>query len=92
MSVIGELNSDGTVKTEADECALTGRPVLGRHSIMQQISGTPYYFRYLSDFQRSLTPEVMASIVALVPNEQIASPLAGKARKKTEAKSEAENE
>lgn len=82
MTVIGELNPDGTTKTEADECALTGRPVLGRHSIMQQISGTPYYFRYLSDFQRDLTAAKMEEIKALIPKEVNASPLAGKAKSK----------
>lgn len=69
MPVIGELNPDGTVKTEADTCALTGRDVLGRHSVMQQISGTPYYFRYLSDFQNALTAEKMAAIRGLIPQE-----------------------
>jgi len=81
MPVIGELNPNGTVKTEADTCALTGRPVLGRHSIMQQISGTPYYFRFLSDFQNALTAEKMAAIRGLIPQEIQASPAVSKAKK-----------
>lgn len=65
MTVIGEYNPDGTTKTEADVCALTGRPVLGLHSVLARVSGTNFYYRYLSDFDHLLTPEKRAEIEAL---------------------------
>jgi len=65
-NVIGEYFPDGTTKTEADTCALTGRPVLGLHSVLARISNTPYFYRYLSDFDHLLTPQKRAAIEATV--------------------------
>ncbi len=65
MTIIGEYDADGQTKVEADECALTGRPVLGLHSVLQRISGTNHFYRFLSDFDHLLTPEKRAEIEAL---------------------------
>ena len=70
MAVIGELNADGTIKAEPDTCAITGR-ALGGHMTMQRIKDTPYFYRYLSDFQFKLTDEKRAEIEALVPKETV---------------------
>ena len=72
MSKIGKLAADGTTETEADVCAITGRDVLGKHSIQQRITGTPYFYRFLSDFQYKLTDELRAAIEAEIPQETIA--------------------
>lgn len=66
MTVIGELNDDGTVKTEADECALSGKIVLGEHHIVQRIPGTRFFYRYSSDYEHLLTPAKRAEIEAQV--------------------------
>lgn len=65
MTVIGELNENGSIKTEADECALSGNIVLGEHSQMHRIKDTQYFFRILSDYENRLTPEKRAEIEAL---------------------------
>lgn len=68
MTVIGEYDSDGNVKVEANECAVSGQPVLGEHNIMQRIAGTPYFYRYLSDYEHRLTADKRKEIEALVPS------------------------
>lgn len=65
MSIIGEYDADGQTKVEADICALTGRPVLGQHSVLARVPGTNFYYRYLSDFDHLLTPAKRAEIEAL---------------------------
>lgn len=64
-NVIGEYDEDGQTKVEADQCAISGQPVLGQHSILQRIKDTRYFYRYMSDYQHRLTPEKVAEIEAL---------------------------
>lgn len=72
MSVIGELNADGSFKTEPDVCAITGRP-LGGHMSTQRIKDTNYFYVYISDFQFKLTDELRAEIEAQVPKGEHAA-------------------
>lgn len=84
MTVIGELNPDGTIAVEADECAITGGLVLGEHHVMQRFGATHFY-RYLSDKEHLLTREKRAEIEALVKSSKVASPDKGKAKEISEA-------
>jgi len=72
MTKYGKIAANGETVIEADECAITGRPVLGWHSVRQQVSGTPYYYRYLSDKGHLLTDELRAELAAGIPKEPIA--------------------
>lgn len=83
MTVIGKLAADGSIEVQADECAITGRPVLGIHSVMQSIHGTPYFFRYLSDFDHLMTAEKRAELAAQIPQE-ISAPLPPRRGQKSE--------
>lgn len=69
MTVIGKLAPDGSIEVQADECAITGRPVLGFHSVMQHITGTPYFFRYLSDYDHLMTDDKRAELATQIPQE-----------------------
>lgn len=71
MSKLGKLASDGTPETEPTECAITGQPLFG-HMVMQRVTGTRYFYRYLSDYQYLLTDELRAEIEAQIPQETIA--------------------
>lgn len=79
MNVIGELNSDGSIKIEADECAISGQRVLGEPSQMHRIKDTPYFFRIYSDYEHLLTAEKRAEIEALAKGSKLASPKTSKA-------------
>ena len=83
MTVIGKFDESGAIETQADECALSGKTVLGEHSSLVRIAGTPYFFRYLSDYEHQLTREKRASIEAQI--KEVASPVAVKAKNKSEA-------
>lgn len=53
----GILAPDGSIEQEVDECAVTGREVLGRHSTMEQIR-VRHFVRYLSHKAESITDEM----------------------------------
>lgn len=78
MSAIGELNEDGTIKTEADEDAITGKIVLGEHHAVHRIAGTRFFFRVLSDYEHLLSPQKRKEIEALV--EQVEAPVKRKGK------------
>ena len=63
MTVLGTLATDNSIEIEADECAVTGRPVLGNHSALQYIGGTRRFYRYLTDFEHLLTEERRAALI-----------------------------
>lgn len=61
MAKFGEYNPDGSVKVEADECALTGRKLSKPfdNTIRQRFSNTPYFVRYLGSQQHLVTDELL---------------------------------
>lgn len=60
---IGEQNADGTLKTEATNCALTGVPVLDEHHTKFMLDAT-HFVRVVSDHAHLLTDEVRAGLIA----------------------------
>lgn len=54
---LGEFNADGSVKTEAPMCAVTGLRATGNHQTRYRIAGTPYFYRVLSDVDHLVTEE-----------------------------------
>jgi hypothetical protein len=83
MNIIGELNQDGSIKTEVEACAISGQKVLGEPSAMQRILDTPYFYRYLSDYEHLLTREKRAELEALAKGSKGASPVRRTALDKT---------
>lgn len=63
---IGEMNPDGTVKTEAEVCALTGVSLRGQHEVKQMLGATHYFVRVLSPQYPKLTEDVQAELLASV--------------------------
>lgn len=64
---VGEYNADGTTKTEAEVCALTGIPVLEQHHITQRLAtGSPYFIRVISQQYKNLTDDLKAELLASV--------------------------
>ena len=54
---LGEFNPDGSIKVDARLCAVTGQQAGGNHQSRYRISGTPYFYRVLSDFDHRVTAE-----------------------------------
>lgn len=52
---LGEFNADGSVKTDAPMCAVTGLRAAGNHQTRYRITGTPYFYRVLSDVDHLIT-------------------------------------
>lgn len=63
---IGEFNPNGTIKTEAENCALTGVPVLNEHHTVQVLGDSPYFVRVVSQRAKQLTDDVQADLLASV--------------------------
>lgn len=62
----GEFNSEGAIKEDVTECALSGKPVKGIHSARYRIAGTPYFYRVLTDVAHLFTEEKRAELEAAV--------------------------
>ena len=62
MARFGEYNADGSVKTEADECILTGRKLAAPYdtTVRERVSGTPYFYRILGSQYHRVTDEMRA--------------------------------
>ena len=58
----GTRNADGSVATNPDECALTGRPLHGE-VVTHYISGTPGFYKVLARYYHLFTPEAEAKIL-----------------------------
>lgn len=62
MTRFGEYNADGSVKTEADECILTGRK-LGKPydtTVRERVINTPFFYRVLGSQYHRVTDELRA--------------------------------
>lgn len=57
MPVLGEMHKEkgAGIKTDATECAVSGKPVEGRHSVRHVIPGTRFFYRVLSNQYHLLT-------------------------------------
>ena len=55
---IGEWNEDGSVKTEASACLISGLPVLGQHAVQEPIRGTRYFVRILVENYHRYTDDI----------------------------------
>lgn len=60
MGKIGTFAVDGSIEVEVTECAVSGRPVLGKHSVMEQV-GTWHFVRYLSHKAHHITEDDRAA-------------------------------
>lgn len=69
MGVIGTLDDTGAIIEEADECAATGRPVLGKHSYKRRLDGT-HFIRVLSAFRHLLTESRVEELIASLAVQQ----------------------
>lgn len=61
---IGEFAPDGTIKTEARVCAVTGIPVLMQHHTLIMLGKTSYFVRVVSQRASQLTDDVQAELLA----------------------------
>lgn len=66
---IGEVAEDGSIKTEAANCAITGVPVLEQHHTVQRLNGTRYFVRVLSQLYPRLTEAVQTELLASVQSK-----------------------
>lgn len=73
MGVIGKVNEEGAIIEEADACAVTGRPVLGQHSVKHPFVGTPYFIRMLTPFKHLMTDQRMAELQAMIEPSPVES-------------------
>jgi hypothetical protein len=60
MSLFGEYNEDGSIKTDATLCAVTNRP-LGAN-VRARVPGTNYFFRMRPDVARTTTQDKREAI------------------------------
>lgn len=65
-TTLGEFNPDGSIKVDANLCAVTGQHATGNHQSRYRISGTQYFYRVLSDFNHLATEEWRATFEAQV--------------------------
>lgn len=68
-ATLGEFNPDGSIKVDARLCAVTRQQAGGNHQSRQRISGTPYFYRVLSDFIHLATPEWRAEFEGQVKGQ-----------------------
>jgi hypothetical protein len=61
----GELNADGSIKRDAQQSILSGRPVQPG-DVRIRVTGTPYFYWILATEKRNFTPEARAEIEAVV--------------------------
>lgn len=60
MAKFGKYAAEGSVETEATQCAVSGRELFPPHdgSVRERVKGTPYFFRVAANQYEYLTDEM----------------------------------
>lgn len=67
MTVYGEYNADGSIKTPVDECAITGRYVDNSNSARERVPGTDVFYRIRQTVYEDVTDDQRREIWANAP-------------------------
>lgn len=70
----GEFNADGSIKTEPDECPVSGHFVNPRNSVRERIADTPYFVRVWDGVYEDVTPTQRGHWKANVPKTEPVAP------------------
>lgn len=71
MAKYGEYNADGSIKSEPDECPVSGHSVSPRNSVRERIADTAYFVRVWDGVYEDVTPTQRGQWKANVPKAEV---------------------